>query len=120
MRPSPPAGWSNSSGHWTPTAWAPWSRRSRARRRRTRRPAVADALLTDLPPAERGRAHDAVARALLDAGADPIVAATQLRAARAGTALAALAYRAAGDRLCFTDPAAAAGWYDDAAEAGAE
>jgi DNA-binding CsgD family transcriptional regulator len=83
-------------------------------------PAVADALLADLPPAERRRAHDAVARALLDAGADPIVAATQLRAARAGTTLAAEAYRAAGDRLCFTDPAAAAGWYDDAAEAGAE
>jgi DNA-binding CsgD family transcriptional regulator len=83
-------------------------------------PALADALLADLPPAERRRVHDAVARALLDAGADPIVAATQLRAARAGTPLAAQAYRAAGDRLCFTDPAAAAGWYDDAAEAGAD
>jgi len=83
-------------------------------------PAVAEAILADLPPAERRRAHDAVARALIATGADPLTAAGQLRAARARTPAAAQAYRAAGDRLRFDDPAAAIAWYDDAAEAGAD
>ena len=46
-------------------------------------PAVAEAVLADLPAAERRRAHEAVARALVAAGADVLAAATQLRAARA-------------------------------------
>jgi len=83
-------------------------------------PAVADAILADLPPAERRRIHDAVARAMVDAGSDLGAAATQLRAARAFTPNAAEVYRATGDRLRFTDPAAALGWYDDALDAGAE
>ena len=48
-------------------------------------PAVAEALLAELPAAERRRVHEAVARALVGAGADPLAAATQLRAARALT-----------------------------------
>jgi DNA-binding CsgD family transcriptional regulator len=83
-------------------------------------PAVAEALIAELAPAERRRLHDAVAGPLADAGRDPIVAATQLRAARARTPLAARAYRAAADRLRFTNPAAAADWYDDAVDAGAD
>jgi DNA-binding CsgD family transcriptional regulator len=81
-------------------------------------PAVADAVLRE--PAERRRAHEAVARALMDTGADVVVAATQLRAARARTPTAADAYRAAGDRVRFDDPGAAIVWYDDALEAGCE
>jgi DNA-binding CsgD family transcriptional regulator len=83
-------------------------------------PAVAEAVLVTLAPAERRRVHDAVARALVDAGGDPIAAATQLRAARARTGRAAEVYRAAGERLCFADPVAAAQWFDDAIDAGAE
>ncbi|MBO3737392.1 helix-turn-helix transcriptional regulator [Actinoplanes flavus] len=82
-------------------------------------PAVAEAVLAELPGAERRRIHDAVAGALLAAGADPVAAAGQLRAARAATPAAATVYRAAGERLRFTDPAAALGWFDDAADAGA-
>lgn len=82
-------------------------------------PAVARVVLADLSPAERRRLHDRVARALLAAGADPVAAATQLSAARARTAGAATVYRAAADRLRFTDPAAALAWYDDAVDAGA-
>ena len=81
-------------------------------------PAVAEALLADLAPAERRRLHGRVARALADSGADPVAAAIQLRAARirAGGDV----FRAAGDRLRFTDPAAAIGWYDDAVDAGTD
>ncbi|GGN63644.1 helix-turn-helix transcriptional regulator [Actinoplanes lobatus] len=82
-------------------------------------PAMAEAVLAELPGAERRRIHDAVAGALLAAGADPVAAAGQLRAARAATPAAAAVYRAAGERLRFTDPAAALGWFDDAADAGA-
>ncbi|MBW6439565.1 LuxR C-terminal-related transcriptional regulator [Actinoplanes hulinensis] len=82
-------------------------------------PAMAAAVLAELPGAERRRIHDAVAGALLAAGADPVAAAGQLRAARAATPAAAAVYRAAGERLRFTDPAAALGWFDDAADAGA-
>jgi len=83
-------------------------------------PAVAQVVMADLPPAQRRRIHDAVAQALLATGAAAPVAATQLRAARAWTPTAAQVYRAAGDQLRFTDPAAAVSWYDDAANAGAE
>ncbi len=83
-------------------------------------PAVAEAILADLPAAGRRRAHDAVAHALVGAGADPVLAATQLRAARVSTPAAAEVYRAAGEQTRFTDPAAAASWYDDAADAGAD
>ncbi len=81
-------------------------------------PAVAVALLDDLAPAERRRVHARVAAALAASGADPVTAATQLRAARIRTG--ADVFRAAGDRLRFTDPAAAIGWYADAVDAGAE
>ncbi|SNT20074.1 regulatory protein, luxR family [Asanoa hainanensis] len=81
-------------------------------------PAVASALLDDLAPAERRRVHARVAAALAASGADPVAAATQLRAA--GIRTGADVFRAAGDRLRFTDPAAAIGWYADAVDAGAE
>ncbi|MBG0564141.1 helix-turn-helix transcriptional regulator [Actinoplanes aureus] len=83
-------------------------------------PAVAAAVLAELPAAERRRIHDAVAGALVAAGTDPVAAAGQLRAARAATPVAATVYREAGERLRFSDPAAAIGWYDDAADAGAD
>ncbi|RSM61664.1 hypothetical protein DMB66_24440 [Actinoplanes sp. ATCC 53533] len=81
-------------------------------------PAVAAAVLGELPAVERRRIHDAVAGSLIAAGTDPVAAAGQLRAARAGTPAAAAVYRAAGERLRFSDPAAAVSWFDDAADAG--
>ncbi len=83
-------------------------------------PAVAVAVLAELPAAERRRLHDAVAGALLAARADPVAAAGQLRAARAVTPVAATVYREAGERLRFDDPAGALGWFDDAVDAGAD
>jgi len=83
-------------------------------------PAVAQAILADLPPAGRRRLHDAVARALVATGGDPVAAAGQLSAAHARTPGAAEVYRRAADRLRFTDPAAALAWYDDALDAGAD
>ncbi|MGE5828470.1 MAG: helix-turn-helix transcriptional regulator [Micromonosporaceae bacterium] len=82
-------------------------------------PAVAEAVLADLPPAQRRRVHDAVARALVEAGAPALVAAQQLRAARAWTPAAAEIYRAAGEQLRFADPAPALTWFEDAVNAGA-
>jgi len=83
-------------------------------------PAIAEAVLAELSPTERRRSHDTVAHALMAAGADPLVAAGQLRAARARTPGAAEAYRAAGERLRFADPTGALNWFDDAADAGAD
>lgn len=83
-------------------------------------PAVAAAVLGELPAVERRRIHDAVAGALIAAGTDPVAAAGQLRAARAGTPAAAAVYREAGERLRFADPAAAISWFDDAADAGGD
>jgi DNA-binding CsgD family transcriptional regulator len=83
-------------------------------------PAVAQAILAELPPAGRRRLHDAVARALVAAGGDPVAAAGQLSAAHARTPGAAEVYRTAAERLRFADPAAALAWYDDALDAGAE
>jgi DNA-binding CsgD family transcriptional regulator len=83
-------------------------------------PAAAQALLHDLPAAQRRRCHEALAQALITVGADPVVAATQLRAARAFIPVAGGIYQAAGDRTRFSDPAAALGWYSDAVDAGAE
>jgi DNA-binding CsgD family transcriptional regulator len=83
-------------------------------------PAVAEAIRSDLTPAERRRLWDAAAGALLAAGGDPVAAATALAAAHARTARAAEVYRAAADRLRFTDPATALHWYEDALEAGAD
>lgn len=82
-------------------------------------PAIADALLVELPAAERRRVHEAIARALVGSGSDALAAATQLRAARALIPDAAAVYRAAGDRMRFSDPASAIGWYDDALDSGA-
>jgi DNA-binding CsgD family transcriptional regulator len=81
-------------------------------------PAVAEAVLADLAATQRRRLHEAVARALVAAGADPLIAATQLRAARAFIPAAAGAFVAAGDRARFDDPAAALAWYEDAIDAG--
>lgn len=81
-------------------------------------PAVAAAVLGELPAAERRRIHDAVAGSLIAAGTDPVAAAVQLRAAEVSTPAAAAVYREAGERLRFSDPAAALSWFDDAAEAG--
>jgi DNA-binding CsgD family transcriptional regulator len=83
-------------------------------------PAVATAVLAELSPAERRRIHDGVAEALMAAGADPVVAAGQLRASRARSPRAAEVYLAAGERLRFADPGAALNWLDDAADAGAD
>ena len=83
-------------------------------------PAVAAAVLGELPAVERRRIHDAVAGSLIAAGTDPVAAAGQLRAARAGTPAAAAVYREAGERLRFSDPAAAVSWFDDAADAGGD
>lgn len=83
-------------------------------------PAVAAAVKSELSPAELRRVHGDVADALLDSGADPPAAATQLRAARVRSPAAAEMFVRAGDRLRLTDPDAALAWYDDAAEAGAE
>ena len=83
-------------------------------------PAVADAIATDLPPTARRRLHDAVARALLAAGADPALTARHLRAARIQSPTAAQIYQAAGEQLRLADPAAAIGWFDDAADSGAD
>jgi DNA-binding CsgD family transcriptional regulator len=82
-------------------------------------PAVGQAILAELPAAQRRRLHEAVARALVAAGTDVVAAATQLRAARAFIPAAAGVYRAVADRVRFADPAAALGWYDDAVDAGA-
>lgn len=83
-------------------------------------PAVADAVLGELSSAERRRVHDAAAGALIAVGADPLVTAAQLRAARVRTPAAAQVYRQAGELTRFTDPAAALAWFDDATEAGAD
>ncbi|HEX6967860.1 MAG TPA: helix-turn-helix transcriptional regulator [Micromonosporaceae bacterium] len=83
-------------------------------------PAVAEAILADVPPAQRRQLHDAVARALIAADVDPVSAATQLRAARIRNPRAADVYTKAGDRLRFSDPGAAATWYEEAIEAGAD
>jgi DNA-binding CsgD family transcriptional regulator len=83
-------------------------------------PAVATAIKADLSPAELRRVHSDVAHALLASGLDPLVAANQLRAARVLGAIAADAYRAAGERVRLTEPDLALAWFDDAAEAGAD
>jgi DNA-binding CsgD family transcriptional regulator len=83
-------------------------------------PAVAQAVLAELPPAGRRRLHDTVARALIDTGGDPVTAARQLTAARARSPGAAEAYHRAAEQLRFRDPAAAMSWYEEALEAGAD
>lgn len=83
-------------------------------------PAVAEAILAELSPAEGRRVHEAVAQALLAVGGDPLVTAAELRAARAIVPLAADVYRMAGERLRFEDPEAALEWFDEAAQAGGE
>jgi DNA-binding NarL/FixJ family response regulator len=81
-------------------------------------PAVAEIVAADLTPAHLRLLHDAIARALLDAGADVLPAAQRLRAARLRTPSAALVYRTAGERLRFDDPAQALRWLDEAIDAG--
>lgn len=83
-------------------------------------PAMAEAILAVFGGAERRRVHDAIAGALIAAGTDPVAAAGHLRAARAVTTVASVVYREAGERLRFVDPAAALGWFDEAADAGGD
>jgi DNA-binding CsgD family transcriptional regulator len=83
-------------------------------------PAFADVVLAELSPPERRSLHDAAARALLTAGADPVATATQLRAARIRTPAAAEVYLRAGEQTRFSDPTTALAWFDDAADAGAD
>jgi len=83
-------------------------------------PAVAAAVLGELSAAERRRLHDTAAQALAAVGADPLVTAAQLRAARVRTSTAAAVYAHAGELTRFTDPPAALAWFDDAIEAGAD
>ena len=83
-------------------------------------PALADVVLGELSAPERRSLHDAVARAMLAAGADPLATAAQLRAARIRTPAAAEVYLAAGELIRFTDPAAALSWFDDATDAGGD
>lgn len=83
-------------------------------------PAVAAAILTDLPVVVRRQLQDRVATALLDSGADPLLVSVQLRRARVQTPTAAVAYTHAADHLRFRDPGAAVSWYDAAVEAGAQ
>jgi DNA-binding NarL/FixJ family response regulator len=83
-------------------------------------PAVAQAVLADLPAAARRRLHDLAARALIDDGADPVATARQLSTARVHTGPSAAIYRRAGDTARFTDPVNALRWYDDAVEAGSD
>ncbi|WP_028569428.1 helix-turn-helix transcriptional regulator [Salinispora tropica] len=82
-------------------------------------PAVAAAILADLPVMVRRQLHDRVATALLGSGTDPLLAAVRLRRAGVRTPTAAVAYAHAADHLRFRDPDAAVSWYDAAAEAGA-
>jgi DNA-binding NarL/FixJ family response regulator len=83
-------------------------------------PAVAQAVLADLPAAARRRLHDLAARALIEDGADPVTTAQQLSTARVHIGPAADIYRRAGDTVRFTDPMNALRWYDDAVEAGSD
>lgn len=81
-------------------------------------PAVAAAVKAELSAVELRRVHDDVAKALIESGSPPLLAATQLRAARVRSQMAAQVYTKAGDELRFTDPETALAWYDDAVEAG--
>ncbi len=83
-------------------------------------PAVATAIKADLSPAELRRVHSDVAHALLASGMDAITAAGQLRAARVLGPAAADAYHTAGEQTCLAEPDLALGWFDDAADAGAD
>ncbi|MBA0125026.1 helix-turn-helix transcriptional regulator [Haloechinothrix sp. YIM 98757] len=83
-------------------------------------PAVARAILAELPPAGRRSLHDAVARELIATDPEPAGAAEQLRAARVRSRVAAGVYAAAADRSRFADPLAATGWYDLAIDSGAD
>ncbi|MBL8932136.1 MAG: hypothetical protein JNL54_18600 [Kineosporiaceae bacterium] len=83
-------------------------------------PCVASAVLAELTPTERRQLHDLLAAAMLSATTDPVAVATRLRAAHTRSPAAAEAFRFAGERLRFSDPATATGWFEDAVEAGAD
>ena len=83
-------------------------------------PAVARAVQAELSAAEQRRVRTEVAQALLDSGAEPLAAATQLRTARVRSPAAAEAFQAAGEQVRFSDPDAALVWFDDAIDAGAD
>jgi DNA-binding CsgD family transcriptional regulator len=82
-------------------------------------PAVARALRESLTPSEERALLDVAAAAVTGTpGADVVATAERLRSAGARSAAVGAVFRAAGDRLRLTDPAAAVGWYDDAVDAG--
>ncbi len=81
-------------------------------------PAVADAVEHVAGPAGRRAVRERLARALVDGGADPLLAARLLREARARGHLAARAFAAAADVLRISAPADALGWLEDADDAG--
>jgi DNA-binding CsgD family transcriptional regulator len=81
-------------------------------------PAVAEVMTAEQPPAQLRLLHDAVARALLAAGADLLPAAHSMRSARVRTPAAAEVYLTAGSRLRFDDPVQALRWLDEAVDAG--
>jgi DNA-binding CsgD family transcriptional regulator len=83
-------------------------------------PVVARALAATLTAAETRRLLDTAAAALVAARGDVVTAAGRLHAAGLRTATAAQVYRAAGDRLRFSDPRTALTWYDEAVDAGAD
>jgi DNA-binding CsgD family transcriptional regulator len=81
-------------------------------------PAVRRGILAGLSPTEQRTLLDAAARGVVAAGLDPAPVAQRLRETGARSATAAAVYRATGHALRLTDPVAAAGWLDDALDAG--
>jgi DNA-binding CsgD family transcriptional regulator len=82
-------------------------------------PAIADALTTQLPPAQLRLVHDAVARRLPVGGPrDLLPVATRMRDLRVRTPAAAEFYLAVAQRLRLIDPSAALAWSSEALEAG--
>lgn len=81
-------------------------------------PAVADAVEQAAGPAGRRAVRERLARALLELGGGPLVAAPLLRAARARGHLAARVFVQAAEAVRFSTPADALGWLDDALDAG--
>lgn len=81
-------------------------------------PAVATAVAGMLTPAQLRQAHHRLASAL-PAHGDPVIAALELRSARAHSSTAAMVFAAAGESLRFTDPSASSEWLELALTTGA-
>jgi DNA-binding CsgD family transcriptional regulator len=81
-------------------------------------PAVAEAVDHIAGPAGRRAVRERLAAALVAGGADPLLAAPLLRAARARGPAAAAVFVAAAEKIRLTAPSEALGWLDDADDAG--